>query len=115
MSAPIPTPEEMAEVLSRTLGELVSSIMETVTAVRRIEKAVAPVSLNRDDICRRYLRCSRTHAAKIGPWVWPNFNVGDVPGKPVWFEATCEEWYSVPLETRKAEYFRKALEGRRPA
>ncbi len=77
--------------------------------MKRIEAQTRVVGLNKEDICRRYLRCSTRHAAKQGPWVWPNFGEPDVPGKLVWFLQTCELWYSVALQVHEAEYRRQIL------
>ena len=91
---------ESAEALATAIAALIETI-------HRIDENTRPGGLRKEDICRRYLRCSMTHARSLGPWVWPNFGESDVPGKPVWFLATCESWYSVTLETHKAEYYRQ--------
>ena len=100
---------ESASLLANLLTSLIETINETNEAVIRIEAQTRLVGLRKDDICKRYLRCSSRHAAKQGPWIWPNFGESDVPGKQTWFSATCDEWYSVPLRVHEVQYRRRSL------
>ena len=100
--------------IAGAVAGLIETINDTNETVKRIEAQTRLVGLRKEDICRRYLRCSTRHAAKQGRWIWPNFSESDVPGKQTWFLKTCEEWYSVPLRVHKVEYFRQVAT-RRPA
>lgn len=93
---------------------LATTFVELIEAIHRIDANTRPGGLRREDICRRYLRCSMSHARKLGPWIWPNFGESDVPGKQVWFFETCEAWYAVPMHVHEAQYHREMLK-RRPA
>ena len=103
-----------SEAFATAFASLIEIIQDTHDRVERIEAAVCKQYLTREDIARQYLGCSMSHARRIGPWAWPNNDESDVPGKQVWNRRTCEEWYAIPVETRKAQYFRQVRE-RRPA
>jgi len=93
-------------------ADFIADFRDLCDRVKRIEEQTRPGGLKKPDICKRYLRCSMSHARKQGPWIWPHFGESDVPGTQAWFWRTCEEWYSMPLETRKAMYFREAAKRR---
>ncbi len=70
---------------------------------QRIEDAVRTPSLTIKDICTEYLHRSETWL-RTRPWALPE---PDIKGRPnVWWRTTCDEFYSVPIETRRHEYLR---------
>lgn len=87
------------------IDERTAVIAEKVAA---IQMEVQKPALTIDDICREYLHRSRRWAYER-PWSLPRFGQPDVPGKPaVWFRATCDWWYSAPLEVRRDQGYRRS-------
>ncbi len=97
------TLEELVQAVERLDAQLPLVLEEA----REIKRMVQKPGLTATDICRDYLHRSTSWALER-PWVLPNFGIPDVAGRPkVWWRATCERWYEVPLEVREAQWWRK--------
>lgn len=97
------TLDELSEAVER-LDRGHPAVIEELRAIRKmLEKPGRTL----DDICEDYLHRGREWAYQR-PWTLPNFGVPDVPGRPkVWWQETCEQWYSVSLEIREAQWWAK--------
>lgn len=101
------TRQQVTEAAVQVVTALIDQIYDTAERTVQIERDTRKPGLTLQDICDRYLHRSINYAY-ARPWLQPNFGVPDLPGRPaVWFEATCNEWFSVSMDVRKAQYYRR--------